>query len=496
MINRSLIRIKTVQILYSYLLTRSDFVLPSAPDATSASRDKLFAYSVYLDLLGLLLKLSGKKIAPNAGLVAPEDPVLKKNPIAAAIAADSAVHAVLFPRGADLRKFDSILNELSEAISSSAIYSDFRRKRKLTGADYSKFWTTLFATTVRKNKNFERILRNDEYFSLKGLEMGLSMFEQTLNSYDDSRATYLKARADLDTSMRQAYNLYIALLMLPVRLTRLQDLRLDNAKNKYLPTPEELNPNLRFVNNLLVEKLRNSKELESYISEFPVADPANWRDFDICASKLLDAITSTELYAKYMETEAGDFVTDASFWREVMKTIIIPSDELAEILETGSVYWNDDLEIMSTFVLKTLRRSYARNGKDDDEADEQSATDNFTLLPMFMNREDERFGAELFEKTVSHRDELREFIDSFIDAKTWDTERIAFMDVVILMVALTEIMDYPKIPAQVSMNEYIDIANHYCAPRSGSFINGVLRAAIAKLNESGKIHKPLESSQN
>ena len=60
MINRILIRIKVVQMLYSYLLTRTEFKIQPEPD--SGSRDKKYAYSLYLDLLLLILELSGYNV--------------------------------------------------------------------------------------------------------------------------------------------------------------------------------------------------------------------------------------------------------------------------------------------------------------------------------------------------------------------------------------------------------------------------------------------------
>ncbi len=493
MINRSLIRIKTVQILYSYLLTRTDFKLEAAPAAGEASRDRRFAYSVYLDLIGLLLKLSGLSPAPKAGLKFDVEAPLLKNRVGKALRDDAAVKAVLAAAREGLDKFDSCIPELLNAVYSSAVYGDYKRKRKLEMADDVRFWNTVFTTVIRKNKSVERALRRDESFTHLGFDNGVKMFTDTLASFDDTRASYLKARKDLDKSLSLAYSLYHALLMLPVLLTDLQQQRLEANKSKYLPTPEDLNPNLRFVDNLFVAALRQCEPLAKYIDENPEADPSMWRDADLLLAGLLDKITASDTYATYMETAAGDFATDAAFWREIMRNVVIPSDELAEALETKSVYWNDDLAIMSTFVLKTIRRSYAAPAGDGEEPDsEQEAaptTGQITLLPKFMNKADEAFGAELFEFVVQNRDTYRSYIDRFIDNKAWDTERLAFMDIVIMMTAIAELINYPSIPVPVTMNEYIEIANDYSTQRSGQFINGILFSVIKMLNEEGIIAK-------
>lgn len=493
MINRSLIRIKTIQILYSYLLTRSDFTLEAPPAPGEGSRDRQFAYSVYLDLLILLLKLSGMPLGLGSGITPDPDPAFRKNRVGKALRDDSAVMAVLGRNRERMSKFDSCLPEITAAIAASSVYADYKRKRKLDMSDDVKFWSTVFATTIRKHKGVERVLRRDESFTHLGFDTGVKMFTDTLATFDDTRSAYRKARTDLDKSLSMAYSLYHALLWLPVRLTDLQARRLDTNKNKYVPTAEDLNPNLRFVDNLFVEALRNCTALTEYIDDNAEADPASWRDSDLLLNSLLDKILATEAYTAYMESPAGDFVTDAAFWREMMRTVVIPSDELAEALETRSVYWNDDLAIMSTFVLKTIRRSYAAQpseGEEPDSGDEpKQVAGTIVPLPKFMNHDDEVFGMQLFEYVTENRETYRSYIDRFIDTKQWDTERLAFMDIVIMMTAIAELIHYPSIPVPVTLNEYIEIANDYSTPRSGQFINGILFSVIKMLNEEGIISK-------
>lgn len=488
MINRSLIRIKTVQILYSYLLTRSDFRLEPVPDPVKATPDQQFAYSVYLDFIFLLLKLSGLHLEANSGVTVDADPVLKKNRVGKALRTDPAVQLALENYRNHLAKFDTILPELTAAIAETKLYESFKRKRKLELADDVNFWTTIYATIIRKSKSVERVLRRDAQFSHVGLDAGLNMFVKTLNSFDDTKASYLRAKNELTTSLSQAYTLYHALLHLPVLLTDLRAQQLEEAKNKYLPKPEDLSPNMRFVDNLFVKALRECTALEDYLGENTDADASSWRDSDTMLENLLKSITASELYKKYMQTPAGDFTTDATFWREAMRTIVLPSDDLTETLETKSVYWNDDLQIMGTFVLKTIRRTYP-SADDSEQTAEPGQFGKVVLLPKFMNDDDESFGAELFEYVVNNREAYREYIDRFINKDQWDSERLAFMDIVILMTAIAEIINYPSIPVPVTLNEFIEIANDYSTARSGQFINGVLFNVIKLLNEEGVINK-------
>lgn len=489
MINRSLIRIKTVQILYSYLLTRKDFKLVSPPAASDDSRERKFAYSVYLDLLFLLLKLSSIQLGSGSGRTLEPDAALKKNRIGNALREDSAMSVLINANRDRLARFDTCLDDVLQALQTSAVYTDYKRKRKLTMADDVAFWNTVFNTIIRKHKGVERVLRREPDFSHTAFDAALKMFDDTLLSFDDTRATYMKARADLEKSLTMAYDLYHALLLLPVYITRLQATRLEDAKHKYLPTHDDLNPSMRFVDNLYVKAVENCAALADYVKEHPDADPANWRDSDLLFSGLLNSITASPVYARYMESPAGDFATDADFWREVMRTVIVPSDELSEALENRAVYWNDDLAIMSTFVLKTMRRTYAPSEADSDDTGAEAGC--LTLLPKFMNRADEAFGSELFVFVVENREKYRALIDANINTAQWDAERLAFMDIVILLTAIAEIVHYPSIPVPVTLNEYIEIANAYSTPRSGSFVNGILSSVVRRLAAEGIIDKKL-----
>ncbi|MDE6085978.1 MAG: transcription antitermination protein NusB, partial [Muribaculaceae bacterium] len=266
--------------------------------------------------------------------------------------------------------------------------------------------------------------------------------------------------------------LYHLLLLLPVEITQLQKQRILSAKEKYVPTSSDLNPNTRFIDNAFVKLVAESDEMADYIKARPI-------NFDVHfpqVKQLLDSILASKVYEEYMEMETTDRAKDCEFWRKVMKSIILPSDSLIEMLENGSIYWNDDLEIMGTFALKTIKQTAAYNGP-------------LKLLPKFKDDEDANFGIKLFLDTIHNRETYRGYIDKFIDPKQWDSDRLAFMDIVIMMVAISEIINFPAIPIPVTMNEYIEIANSYSTARSGQFINGMLFSIVKYLRSEGIILK-------
>lgn len=284
--------------------------------------------------------------------------------------------------------------------------------------------------------------------------------------------TLTTAKKELKKSLDKSYELYNALLKLMIELTDVQDLRLDEAKHKFLPTEEDLNPNMRFVENEFVKRLRADQTLADFVDDKKI----NWRDDELFVRLLLDKILRSEEYQEYMEMPKTSLVRDGEVWYQLMKKVVLPDENLLDHLQSMSVYYtDDDLQIMGQFVMKTIRRF------EDEEAQ--------PILPQYKNDDDSKFGEQLFSKAVSEMEENNSYIDQFVKTEKWDVERIALMDRVVMCTALTEIRNYPSIPVNVSLNEYIELAKDYSTPRSGQFVNGILNAVVNKLRADKVIIK-------
>lgn len=284
--------------------------------------------------------------------------------------------------------------------------------------------------------------------------------------------TLTTAKKELTKSLDKSYELYNALLKLMIELTDVQDLRLDEAKHKFLPTEEDLNPNMRFVENEFVKRLRADQTLADFVDDKKI----NWRDDELFVRLLLDKILRSEEYQEYMEMHKTSLVRDGEVWYQLMKKVVLPDENLLEHLQSMSVYYtDDDLQIMGQFVMKTIRRF------EDEEAQ--------PILPQYKNDDDSKFGEQLFSKAVAEMEENNSYIDQFVKTEKWDVERIALMDRVVMCTALTEIRNYPSIPVNVSLNEYIELAKDYSTPRSGQFVNGILNAVVNKLRADKVIIK-------
>ncbi len=463
---------KVVQTLYAYLLTRTEFKIDTDPDLSSA--DKKFAHRAYIDMLLVLLEVTGHN-AVNLNLRSrlDVDKKLAASQIGQALAADTAVKEIIFKGNNDIETLRSSLQGLHDRIANTSVFSDFRRKRKVDLAEEVALWTVLFESVVAKDPAMMSAFRTLPGYTAVGYQMAIAKVVETLKSYNDARGGYINALKSLETSLDKAYELYVTMFALIVDLTRARETQLENAKAKYLATSEDKNPNMRFVNNALAAALADSPELEELKSKYGVA----WGDDYILMTSLLDLITKSNIYAEYMTAPSTDWEKDCEFWRQILKTVIFPSDDLVDALEDRSVYWNDDLQITGTFVLKTLRQAA------------QSPEHTIEFLPQFKDDEDARFGAELFQTTVANRDTYYGYIEKFVDRTNWEADRLAFMDSIIMITAIAEIINYPNIPLAVTMNEYVDIANAYSSAKSGAFINGILFSVVQYLREEGIIVK-------
>ena len=279
------------------------------------------------------------------------------------------------------------------------------------------------------------------------------------------------AEKELFFSLSKAYDLYNFLLLLMVEVTKYANKRLEAAKNKLAPSKEDLSPNTKFVDNQFIAQLEVNKQLLDFANN----QKKTWENEPEFIKSLFEQIANSDIYKEYMAAETSSYDEDREFWRKIYKNIIFNNAALDEVLEEQSLYWNDDKEIVDTFVLKTIKRFDPQNGAKQE------------LLPEFKDEEDRDFARRLFRRAILNADYYRHLISSNI--RNWDLDRVAFMDVIIMQIALAEILSFPNIPVSVSLNEYVDIAKLYSTPKSGGFINGTLDGIVNQLKKENKLIK-------
>ena len=279
------------------------------------------------------------------------------------------------------------------------------------------------------------------------------------------------AEKELFFSLSKAYDMYNYLLLLMVEITKQAERKQSAAKNKLLPTAEELYPNTKFVDNRFIAQLEMNKQL----LEFSETQKKTWENEAEFVKGLCEKIMDSDIYKEYMASETSSYEEDRELWRKIYKRIIFNNDELDQVLEDQSLYWNDDKEIVDTFVLKTIKRFDEKNGAKQ------------KLLPEFKDEDDQDFARRLFRRTILNADYYRHLISE--NTRNWDLDRVAFMDVIIMQIALAEILSFPNIPVSVTLNEYVEIAKLYSTPKSGSFINGTLDGIVNVLKKENKLTK-------
>ncbi len=465
MINRVLIRMKVVQLLYSYLLVEKRFMLESQPSAPT--KEKRFAYNLYLDLLYLMTQIADNIVKRGGERPLADTRFIRK------LLADDKIKSLKSKYSDGSFPFAGQIQPLTEIVKQSNIYKNYLKNLGSNDLPDDSVWAMIFDHLIITNPELNAVISRCENFSLSGVDRMRHLMSDTFTNFFASRDNLSDAIATLQKSLGMSRELYMSLLALPIAITRLKELQLDENRHKYITSFEDLNPNLRFVENELVATLNSDPVLAKWMAD----NPAIWGPDDMQIVKaLLRAIEESDIYKDYMNFPVTDFVTDCEFWRNIFKHIIFSNRDFLEYMEDKSVFWNDDLDIIGTFLLKSLKRF--EDGK------RESA-----ILPMYKDEEDARFGAELFTAVIRNKDAYKGMVDEYVNSSTWDADRLAFMDVIIIMTALAEILNFPKIPITVSVNEYIEIAKSYSTSKSGTFVHGILGAIINGLRMNGTLHK-------
>ena len=289
--------------------------------------------------------------------------------------------------------------------------------------------------------------------------------------YQNTNKDLRIAEKELLFGLQKSYDLYYYLLLLIVELTRTYDARIEAKRNRYLPSDEDLNPNVKLIDNKFVKQLSQNNQFNKYLGERPMS----WSEHDAFVKNLLDEILSSDTYADYSSKTKLTYSDDQEFWRKIFKQFVHNNEKLDEILEDESIFWNDDIEIVQTFVMKSIKQF------------SEEAGENQRLLPMFKDDEDRQFALKLLHDTILNEQKYRQLIEHH--SEKWDFDRIAFMDMIIMQVALAEIHTFETIPTSVSLNEYIELAKLYSTPKSGTFVNGILDAIVADLRKKNIIFK-------
>ena len=301
----------------------------------------------------------------------------------------------------------------------------------------------------------------------------IKIVQLTYAYYQNGSKNIDSAEKELIFSLSKAYDLYNYLLALIVSVTResRRHLEIAQARAEREGTKQ---PSQKFAYNRFAIQLEENKML----TEFMETQKKTWNDEPEFVNKLYNQIVGSQIYQEYMAAEADDYETDRELWRKLYRTLIQNNTDLDALLEEQSLYWNDDKEVVDTFVLKTIKRF-----------DEKSQARQ-ELLPEYDNEEDRDYARKLFRATIMNANDYQHFMSEA--SQNWDFSRLAYMDIVIMQIAIAEMMTFPSIPISVTINEYVELAKLYSTPRSGAYINGMLDTIARHLVKTGKLLKHID----
>ncbi|MCA0429301.1 MAG: transcription antitermination protein NusB [Bacteroidetes bacterium] len=273
---------------------------------------------------------------------------------------------------------------------------------------------------------------------------------------------------DMFKSLDKIYELYLTILSLLNHVHHTALVIIDENKNKKLPTQQDLNPNLKFVNNFILLELSNNKAFADILEKRKI----NWQnDFDLIRKLFFD-LRASDLYKNYMQNSINTIKEDKQFLIDYITEQLSTNEVLLSLFEDKNLHWADDAFVAFNSVVRNLDKT----------------SDAFSLLPLLKDEKDDlEFMSALFNRTIMYKADFKELIGKH--TKNWELERIANMDMLLMEMALTEIMYIPTIPIKASLNEYIDISKEYSTPQSKLFLNGVLDNVVNELKRDNKINK-------
>ena len=288
--------------------------------------------------------------------------------------------------------------------------------------------------------------------------------------FQSNNEDVLKGEKELFHSIEKIYDLYVHILMLFPSLKRQALIQIEEAKrSEYLRQDIHI-LKTGFIDNQLVDLIEQSKVLQKISKDRKI----NWEgdvENDL-TKKIFKEVYQTDYYKNLLQSESTSFNDDKDALVQLYKKEICNLEKLHHFFDEKSIYWQDDLDHVSSMILKTLKSI-----TEDQELE---------ILPLW--KEDEyEFTQNLFRKAVLQKEENDAVLQTY--SKNWEKERLATMDSLLMNLAMTEALEFSSIPIKVTLNEYIEISKFYSTPKSNSFINGILDRIFEDYKKDGKLVK-------
>ncbi len=296
---------------------------------------------------------------------------------------------------------------------------------------------------------------------------------QSLYSFHQSKNKNFQAEEKfLLKSMQEMYDLFLLQLKLIIEIKAYSERYLEKSQRKHLATSEEIDPNMKFVNNSVIQILENNNELNDLLESRKIT---HWNRDGEYVALLWEEIMKSGAYEEYMTTRESSFKEDKEFVIRLLRDFIAPNEKLYDYLEDSKLTWLDDLPLVNTAILKFLNKL------------KESSPQDAKLPKLFKSSDDEEFAVRLLRKVHVNDEELAG--EMLGKTPNWDKERIAEIDTILIKMAICEFLHFSSIPVKVTINEYLEIAKEYSTPKSSIFINGVLDKLSKEYHEEKRLNK-------
>lgn len=309
------------------------------------------------------------------------------------------------------------------------------------------------------------------YLRMKVLQELYAFSRNTDNEYG-------KAEKGLLKNISKVYDLYIYQLSFIAEISDFARQRIEDARNKFYPTHEDLNPNLKFVNNRLLQQLKDNRSYNTHRERLRI----NWSEEQDVVRKFYNRLRESKVYKDYMNDNKDSYIHDKDFLIHCVRNVLADDELLQSYYEDKYVYWVNDFDATLIMLEKTFRLF-------------KSGQDTYTPLPSLYSapydennrNDDQEFIKRLFHSVIANDTLYDEIITERTD--NWDFDRIALMDILIIKMAISEFTEFETIPTKVTMNEYIELSKVFSTPKSHVFVNGMLDKILNVLTEQGKVKK-------
>ena len=327
---------------------------------------------------------------------------------------------------------------------------------------------------MRKNYQFSVFLINFAFLKFIIMISRRLLRIKAMQTYyafrQDGTQNLEDALKELNKSALRSYDLYLSIFCLLIQLRDYAANKIEIRQHKMLPLPEDLNPNKKFVDNPVFEKIRKNYLIEQYIGNREY----NWSNNPELIKNLWSEIENSDFYHAYMKKTNPHYEHHKDIVRSILNEVITNNESLDQLLEEKSIYWNDDLEFLAGIIIKNINTTEIKH--------------EFVILDeLYKSDDDKKFGIQLLKNTILNADKYDDIIVDLL--QKWDLQRVAFLDKIILHLAITELLKMPEIPVKVTINEYLDIAKYYSTQKSNNFINGILDAVYNHHKNAGTLNK-------